>query len=277
MESLNIDVKKLNEAIAVAEKALDNLEDVETFRAKRKRKRITNALEGAYETLNKSEYGQKEIDKRTDDIWDALVDSSPFMMLFIFFCGFLLSGAIAFTLYQAYSFIEKCTDSEFNKNNPDLTPELSSLVEVEYLEDRVVNLRNQMSVDDAKGLLNPPQEFTIKNNSGKVGDLQYLVKYEVKLVPLNDPSAKIINPEYIKYRYTYKDSKTGKLYESPIKTLKETKCDENGIYTIDTGMQGRDGETKYNVIFWISSLAPDQEMSSTYTFQFKVDAAIANG
>lgn len=276
MGQLNIDVKKLNEAIEVAEQALKNIEDSDTFRAKRKRRRINNALEGAYETLNKGEYGQKEIDKRTDDIWDALVDSSPFMMLFIFFCGFLLSGAVVFTLYQAYSFIEKCTDSEFNKNNPSLTPELSSLVEVEYLEEKIVQLKDQMSVSDAKGLLNPPQEFIIKNNSGKVGELQYLVKYEVKLVPLNDPSAKLISPEYIKYRYTYKDSKTGKYYESPIKTLEETK-NESGSYIIDTGTQGRDGETKYNVVFWISSLAPDAEMGSTYTFQFKVDAAIANG
>ncbi len=276
MSALNIDVRKLNEAIEVAEQALKNIEDSETFRAKRKRKRINNALEGAYETLNKSEYGQKEVDKRTDDIWDALVDSSPFMMLFIFFCGFLLSGAVAFTLYQAYSFIEKCTDSEFNKNNPPVTPELSSLVNVEYVEDSIVQLVDQMSVSDAKGLLNPSQKFTIRNNSDKVGGLQYLVNYEVKLVPLNDPSAKLISPKYIKYRYTYKDYRTGKLYESPIKTLEETKMDK-GTYIIDTGTQGRDGVTEYNVVFWISSLAPDEEMSSTYTFQFKVDAAIANG
>ncbi len=276
MSAKSVDVRKLNEAIEVAEQALKNIEDSETFRAKRKRKRINNALEGAYETLNKSEYGQKEVDKRTDDIWDALVDSSPFMMLFIFFCGFLLSGAVAFTLYQAYSFIEKCTDSEFNKNNPPVTPELSSLVNVEYVEDSIVQLVDQMSVSDAKGLLNPSQKFTIRNNSDKVGGLQYLVNYEVKLVPLNDPSAKLISPKYIKYRYTYKDYRTGKFYESPIKTLEETKMDK-GTYIIDTGTQGRDGVTEYNVVFWISSLAPDEEMSSTYTFQFKVDAAIANG
>jgi len=276
MSEANIDVRKLNEAIEVAEQALKNIEDSDTFKAKRKRRKINNALEGAYETLNKVEYGQKEINKRTDDIWDALVDSSPFMMLFIFLFSFLLSGAVVFTLYQAYSFIEKCTDSEFNKNNPVLTPEISSLVDVEYLEDSIVQLFDQMSVSDAKGLLNPPQEFTIRNTSDKVGGVQYLVKYEVKLVPLNDPSAKLISPEYIKYRYTYKDSKTGKYYESPIKTLAETENDD-GTYIIDTGTQGRDGETTYKVVFWISSLAPDREMGSTYTFQFKVDAAIANG
>ncbi len=275
LNTLKEEVKKLNDAIEVGETALNDLSEDDGLKVRIKRKRITKALEKAYQTLNKNEYKQRELYKRTDDIWDALVEDSPFVMLWIFFFGFLLSGVLVFTVYQAYSFIEQCTDSEFNKNNPDLTPELSSLVDVVYTE-KVINLYDQMSIDDAEGLLNTPQEFTIKNNPDEVGSLQYLVNYEVKIVPLNDPSAKLISPKYIKYKYTYTDTLSGTYYESPIKTLEETEQNSDGSYILDARSQGRGSSTTYSIIFWISSLAPDEEMGSTYTFQFKVDAAVAS-
>lgn len=266
-------IDKLKEAIDVAEKYLDDIEEEDTYKIRRKRKRVTKALESAYEILNNKEYTEKEIDKKTDDIWASLIDDDPIMFIFIFILGIFLSAAVIFVVFQAYSFIEHNLDPEIK--DPDITEEVSSLVKVNYIEENVVSLYNQMSVADNVGLQNPPQEFTISNSSEDVKALNYLVHYSVNIVPMNDPKAKLLNEKHIKYKYTYKDSHTGKFYESAVGTLADLKTNPDGSLLLTKGTQAKDSKTDFKVIFWVSSHALNSEQGSTYTFAFKVNAAIA--
>lgn len=266
-------IDKLNEAIETAERVLQDIEEDDSRKAKRKRKRINKALEHAYESLNKENCDDKELDKRTDEVWDALIDDDHYMLLLIFFLGFTLSGAIIFTVFQAFSFIE---DSSERLNRP-ITQEVADLIEVNYKEDSIVNLYDQMTVPDRIGLQNPPEEFSISNSSEKVGSLNYLVHYSVNIVPMNDPSAKLIDKKYIKYKYFYTDSETNRTYESPIGTLADLKENPDGSLVLIKGAQLKDRKTDFKVIFWLGSEATNKEQGKTYTFQFKVNAAIARG
>jgi hypothetical protein len=264
----------LHKAIETAEKTLEDIKDNKDRKSKRKRKRVNEALDKAYSMLNRKDYTQKEVDDRTDDIWKALMEDEHNLILVIFFFGFLLSGALIFTVFQTYSFIQSNWDPD---RTDTLTEDISSLVDVEYTESNIVSLYDQMSVSDAVGLQNPSEDFTISNDSSEVGSLSYIVHYSVNLVPMNDDSAKLIDTKYIKYKYTYKDSKTGKYYESKIGTLDELTTNSDGSLLLTKGTQMKDSQTDFKVIFWISSLATNKEQGSTYTFAFKVNAAIANG
>lgn len=266
----NID--KLNEAIETAENVLEEIKDQDNSRAKRKRKRINKALETAYATLNKKEYTQKEIDKKTDEVWRSLMDDD-YLVIIVFLFGFLLSGAIIYTVFQAYSFIHSNWDPE--RNDPEITEELSELVKVDYIENNIVSLYDQVTVSDKVGLNNAPQEFTISNDSSEVGALNYMVHYSVNIVPMNDPNVKLIDKRYIKYKYTYVDSSTGKSYESPIGTLDDLVENADGSLLLTNGTQLKDSKTDFKVTFWISSLATNDQQGATYTFAFKVNAAIA--
>ena len=263
----------LKEALYVAEETLKSIEDDENVRAKNKRKRITKAVEKAYLTLNMNEYTDKELAKRTDQIWESLLDENRPLAFLIFIFGIILSGTFVFTAYQTYSFIRFNLDP--TKNNQEFTEELSSLVKVDYKEQSTVSLYDQMSVKDSTGLQNPPQEFSIKNDSSEVPDLNYIVNYYVYLAPLNDPKTKLIGKEYIKYKYSYKDSKTGKLYESNIGTLADLPEKEDGTLLLAKGTQNKDSRTDFKVIFWIGVNIPNEQQGSSYTFKFKVDADVA--
>jgi len=269
------DLKKLNEAIEIAEKFLEDIEEENNARINRKRKRVIKALENAYELLNREEYTQKEVDKKTDDIWEAMMDDDNVLAIIIFFFGFLLSGVAIFTVFQAYSFIQINWDQDPSERYPELNEELSELVTVNYIEENIISLYDQMTVSDKVGLQNPPEEFTISNDSSKVGSLNYLVHYSVNIVPLNDPKAKLIDKEFIKFKYTYKDSKSGKYYESKIGTLDELSINPDGSMLLTKGTQKKDSKTDFKVIFWISALASNEEQGSSYTMAFKVNAAVA--
>lgn len=269
----NIDIEKLKEAIETAEKVLEEIKDDDSRKKEKKRKRINKALEKAYELLNRDSYTQKEVDKRTDDIWIALMDDDHFLALIVFFFGFVLSGTILYAVFQAYSFIQTNWDPDTKQE--EFTQDLAEQVKVNYVETSVVSLYDQMSVSDQKGLQNPPQEFTIENDSTTLGNINYRVNYSVNIVPLNDPNAKLIDKKYIKYKYFYKDSKDGKTYESKVGTLDELKVNDDGSILLTTGIQDRDTKTDFKVIFWISSHATNKEQGASYTMQFKVNAAIA--
>lgn len=264
---------KLKEAIEVAEKYLEDTEEDESGKVKRKRKRVTKATEKAYKTLNEKVQDQNEIDKRTDEIWKALMDEDNYLALIIFFFGFALSGTIIFTVFQAYSFVQTNWDRELKE--VELTKELNDLISVDYTENAIVSLYDQMSVSDKVGLSNTPEMFTISNDSSKVGSLNYLVHYSVNIVPMNDPDAKLIDKRFIKYKYTYRDSNTGKTFESPIETLADLKENSDGSILLTKGVQAKDAKTDFKVIFWISSLAQNDQQGKTYTFAFDVNAAIA--
>lgn len=267
----NID--KLNEAIAVAEKVLEDIENEDTIRANRKRKRVTNALEHAYATLNLKEYTENEVKARTDEIWKALVDDDPIAMFFLFLVGFSLSGALIFTVYQAYSFLESHLDKVAESEYPVLTEEITSKVKVEYKENNIVSLYDQMSVKDSVGLQNKPQSFTITNRSIDIGKINYKVKYEIFIEPLNDPKAHLLKEEHIKLKYTYTDQ-DGVLRESEIMTLADLPKTSDGTMLLNRGEQSKDSHTDYDVYFWISDHAQDDEQGATYTLKFKVDASV---
>lgn len=268
-----INTKLLKEALQVAETTLQDLEDDKSINANRKRKRINKALEKAYATLNLGDYTQHEIDKRTDEVWKSLLDDDNYLALLIFFFGILLSGTIVFTVFQAYSFIQYNLDQD--RKNSQVTEELSSLVNVNYKEERIISLYDQMTVKDSVGLNNPPEEFTISNDSSLVNGLDYLVNYYIYLVPLNDPTSHLIDKKYIKYRYSYKDSVTGKYFESEIGTLADLPVREDGTLLLTKGTQNKDSKTDFKVTFWLGLGAPNEEQGATYTFKFKVDADIA--
>lgn len=259
-------LEKLKEVLAIAERTLEEIKDENTHKAKKRRKKITKAVEKAYEMLNKKEYTEKEIKKRTDDVWISLMDDDHFIALLIFFFGFVLAGAAIFAIFQAYAFIQNNWIDEPKKDTEQNWPqdEISELVSVEYKENNIVNLYDQMTVSDEVGVQNTPQEFTIKNDSKKVPSLNYTVNYSVDLVPMNDPKGKILDKKYIKYKYIYTNSWTGKSYESKIRTLDSSNVNSDGSITIATGTQLKDNETKFKVIFWLSSEAQDDQQSNIY-------------
>lgn len=269
-------LEKLKEVLAIAERTLEEIKDENTHKAKKRRKKITKAVEKAYEMLNKKEYTEKEIKKRTDDVWISLMDDDHFIALLIFFFGFVLAGAAIFAIFQAYAFIQNNWIDEPKKDTEQNWPqdEISELVSVEYKENNIVNLYDQMTVSDEVGVQNTPQEFTIRNDSKKVPSLNYTVNYSVDLVPMNDPKGKILDKKYIKYKYIYTNSWTGKSYESKIRTLDSSNVNPDGSITIATGTQLKDNETKFKVIFWLSSEAQDDQQGATYTMAFKVNASI---
>lgn len=272
MENLpNID--ELRKALDAAEKFLEDNKDDNSNKIKRKRKKVNNAVEKAYLMLNKKEYTRKDVDKNTDDIWIALMDDDNYLALIIFFFGFMLSGALIFTVFQAYSFFQENLNPEIKE--PDLTQEISDLIDVQYTENNIVNMYDMYTVSDEEGLKTTPEEFTISNDSSKVPSLQYSVNYQVNLVPMNSANAKLINLKYIKYRYTYKDSNTGKTHISKIGVLSDLNVNPDGSLQLVKASQSRDSKTDFKVNFWISSIAPNSEQSSTYTFAFKVNASIA--
>lgn len=269
--------EKLKEVLAIAERTLEELKDDDSNKAKRKIKRINKALEKAYETLNKTSYTKSELDKRTDEVWISLMDDDNYFALLIFFFGFSLAGVVIFAVFQAYSFIQDNWDSDPSDNRYTITENnLSELISVNYKEKNIISLYDQMTVSDEKGLQNPPQEFTISNDSTKVKGLNYIVNYSVEIIPMNDPNAKILNKRYIKYKYTYKNSWNGKTYESKVGTLDELPVNADGSITMTTGSQMKDSKTDFKVVFWLSAEAGDEEQGRTYTMAFKVNAAIAN-
>lgn len=270
MKEVNIEL--LKEALNVAEETLLDIENDKSNHAEHRRKKITRAVEKAYATLNIGDYSQKKIDKRTDEVWQSLLEDNQPLAVLVMIFGIILAGTFVFTAYQTYSFIKFNLDN--TRNVGELTEEVSSLVKVNYKEQSIVSLYDQMSVKDSTGLKNPPEEFSIENDSSEIPGVNYAVNYYVYLVPLNDPKAKLIGEEYIKYKYTYKDSKTGKYYESNIGTLKDLPLKEDGTYLLTKGTQVRDSVTDFKVIFWIGVNIPNEQQGSSYTFKFKVDADI---
>ncbi len=270
-ESLNYD--KLKEVIELAEKELEEIKNKKGLKNRLKRHKITKALESAYKILNdkNKQINQSFINKGIEKVLFSLTEVEPLSFMIIYLLGTTLSGLVVFTSYQAYSLIENQKDYNDVYN---VTQEVSDLVEVNYTENNIVSLYDQMSVSDEKGLKNKPQEFTISNNSEKIKTVDYLVNYTVNLVPMNDPSAHLLDKKYISYRYTYtKDD--GTIYESPIGSLDELKENDDGTLLLTKNVQKKDEKTDFKVVFWINSLATNDEQGATYTFAFKVNAAIA--
>lgn len=267
MEKINI--SKLKEVIEKAEKKLEELERAND-KSSHKYKRITKSLEKAYATLNLGDYTQKTIDKRTDEVWEALMDDHS-LFLFIFFIGIFLTGAIIFAVYQAFSFIG--ANNIHNHPHKPVTGD-TSLVKVNYLESSIISLYDQLSVDDEIGLQNAPQKFTISNDSKEAPNLDYDVEYQINLMPMNDPHAKLLNVKYIKYQYKYTDKKSGKTYTSSIGTIGDLERNQDGSFKLTSGEQDMDGSTDYEVVFWISNQAGNDQQGSTFTFAFKVEAGI---
>lgn len=268
-----VDLKKLTDVIEVAEKFLDDNKDLDNKKINRKKKNVTTVLESAYELLNRNEYTQKEVNKKTDDIWEKLIDNHNALAFIIIIFGMALSGVLIFTVFQAYSFIQINWDPEMT--SPNVNQEVSNLVNVNYVEENIISLYDQMTVSDQVGLKNKPQEFRIENDSSEVKGLNYIVHYSVNIVPMNDPHAKLLNKKYIKYKYIYKDSKRGKYYESKIGTLDELTENPDGSLLLTKSTQAKDTYTDFKVYFWISSLAKNDQQGASYTMAFKVNAAVA--
>ncbi len=264
----NID--KLKEALAIAENTLEKEED--SRRAKKKRKRISKAVERAYETLITKEYTAKDIDKRTEEIWVSMMDDDHRIALLIFFFGFVLAGVSIFTIFQAYNF--------FKITRPDETPqytetELRELVSVEYVNSAIVQLQDVKGVPDEIGLDNEPLKFMIKNNSGHLSKLEYLVNYSVKLMPIDFSATHSLEKRHIKYKYIYTNSWDGRTYESRIGTLEELETDADGSMTMMTGAQIKDANSDFKIVFWLSTEAPESADEQTLSIEVKVEHDVA--
>lgn len=273
MKKENIDIKKLKEALHIAEANLKETENKNSMRAKYKSKKINKALEKAYATLNLGDYTQKEIDKRTDKVWESLLEENTVIAVLIFFFGIALSGTLVFATYQAYSFFQSTLDAKHHLSK-ELEDKINSLVKVNYMEQNTVSLYDDVKLKDSDGLTTSPKELSITNSSKEVPGFNYHVNYYISLIPMNDPEANTIDKEHIKYSYSYKDTKTGKYFESEIGTLNDLKIQKDGSLLLTTGTQKLDSKTDFKIKFWVSINAPSETENKTYTFQFKVDSDV---
>lgn len=264
---------RLKKTISMAEEVLLDTENSDNSRKKRKHKSVKKALENAYALLNSTEYTQLDVDRRTDEIIEALQDEHDIAILWIFLFGLLLSGALIFTVYQTYSFLEHNWDREHHIT-PEWNENVSRMVKVNYKETNIVNLEGLMTVSDSVGLKNPAQEFQISNDAGKLRNLKYEVRYNVNILELNDKNDKVIDKKYLKYRLSYKD-KNGYEKFGPIKTFADLKKNPDGSYLMLDGTQVKNGATDFKVVIWLSSTAGNDQQGRSYTFMFKVNAAIA--
>jgi hypothetical protein len=263
--------EKLEKVCGIAEEKLPELKDNDNKRYKK----VSIALEEGYALLNRDKYTQKEVDDATEKIWLALNGESKTGILWIFIFGVLFSGAFVFTAYQTYSFVQ----TNWNNHNIQLPgnndDNVSNLVLVNYKETNIVDLKDLMTVSDSEGLQNSPQEFQISNDSSEVGSLNYEVNYTVNIVELNQGSTNIINKKYLKYSLSYKDD-DGNLVTEPIKTFADLKQNADGSYELFSGKQAKDGYTDFKVVIWLSSNAGNDQQGKSYTFMFKISAAVNN-
>lgn len=263
------DIKDLKSMIALAEEELEKLK--EDNRREHKQKRITRALERAYALLNKESYTQKEVNKRTHDVWLSLQDGViPFFWYYLI--GFLLACALIFTGIQTYSFIS--TNWDRIHHIPDIHDDLSSLVTVNYKETNIVSLYDLMPVDDEIGLKNKKEEFNISNTSEKVpSGIDYVVDYNVNIVEMNQNARKIINKRYIKYQLTYEDLE-GKTVVREIGRLSDLKQNPDGSFLLVHDSQYKDKISNFKMVLWLASDAGNSEQGASYTFAYKVTAVI---
>lgn len=264
-------VDKLKEAINIAEKTLEDIQEERIGNKKHKKKRIEASIDKAYGILNNHNYTEKEIEKCTNDIWVSMMDDDHFIALLIFFFGFVLAGISILVVYRAYTFINNKVPTESVEDFPQ--GDISNLVDVEYKES-IIRLTNMIATTDEMGLDNLPHEFTIENNSKKITDANYAVNYSVNIMPMNNSTVSLIDKKYIKYKYIYTNSWSGKTYESKIGTLEELPIDKNGNLILMTGTQLKNASSKFKVIFWLSSDAPTDQQNAEYTFRFKIEASI---
>ena len=261
-------IEELLKMINRGEDELKKLEDAHI--RKHKRKRITRALEGAYEMLNKSEYTQKEVDDNTHKIWLALQDA---MLIFWWWLlGILLIGALIFSAYETYSFIQN------NKGpvNPYTPPEINEVVTVNYTETDIVSLYDMIPLSDNDGLRNPAQTFTISNDSSKLkSDMDYKVDYTVNIIELNQGVTNILDKKFIKYQLTYTDE-SGREVVSDIKRLSDLEANPDGSLILMKGKQNRDTVSNFKMIVWLASDATDSEQNKSYTFKFHITANIVS-
>ncbi len=265
-------IQKLKEALSIADKTLDDLKEESTKKSKKKKDRITKATEKAYELLNCNKYTEKEIEKCTNDIWASMMDDVHHTALLIFFSVFLLAGMCVFTVYQAYTFINDKRPVEDYTEFP--TGDISDLLNIEFINTDVINLRGQTGVDDEKGLENTPIEFTIKNDSQKIIGENYAVNYKVNLILANINTKKTIDKKYIKYKYVYTNTWTGRTYESRIGTLEELKINEDGSLTLMTGTQLKDTQTNFKIVFWISDETKENLIDNDFMLKFRISASL---
>lgn len=276
--SKGLSFKELKKAIDAGENSLVSLEEKDDNSNKRKYKRVFRALENGYKVLNSSVKTQTDIDKAAEKIWKALEDDDSLIIIWIFLFGFLLSAALVFTAYHTYSFIDSNWDKQHHHHRPpkpDIDEDLSKLVTVNYKETNIVNLVNLMTVSDAKGLNNSAQEFQIYNDGSKLKAVNYKVNYSVNIVELNKSFDDIIDKKYLKYRLIYTDNKGNEVLE-PIRTFADLKQNPDGSYQMFKGVQDKNGINKFKVIIWLSANANNDQQNRSYTFAFKVNAAISN-
>lgn len=262
---------KLKNTISLAEERLNKLE--EDGANKNKQFKIKKSLEKAYALLNSDEYTQESVDKRTDELIKVLEYDETRGIFWIFLFGFLLSCATVFTAYETYSFIRDNLDRDHSNLLPEFNEEVSQLVQVNYKETNIVDLKDQMTVSDYVGLQNIPQEFSISNDSSKVPSLNYKIHYSVNIVELNENKDRVLEKKYIKYQLTYTD-KFGKEIVKPISTFDNLEKNPDGSYLLMKGIQKKDKNTNFKVVIWLSSLAPNEMQNTSYTFIFKVKAAV---
>ncbi len=265
-------VDKLKEVLDIAERTLNEIKYEESRTARNKKKRITKAVEKAYGCLNQNDYTEKEVEKCTNDIWASMMDNDRLVALLIFFFSFILAGISIFVVYRAYTFINGKVPSKDVQDFPH--DDISNLIDVKFNDSNVIKLSNMIAISDEVGLESNAYKFTIKNDSKKITNANYAVNYSINLIPTNDSLANLIDKNYIKYKYVYTNSWTGKTYESKIGTLQELSVENDGTLNLMTGTQLKDTFSEFQVVFWLSSDAPSNQQDAEYTLTFKVEASI---
>jgi len=269
MNRPNID--ELKKMIVRAEEELEKLVNDSVRRLKQRR--IKRALEKAYATLNRQEYTQEEIDKRTRQVWRSLQDGVPIIWVYIF--GIIFACSFIFAAYETYSFLNNTTNKSdiWPWNNDEDKYDLSELVAVNYGETNVVSLYDLIPVDDNVGVNNKKQTFSISNNSTTLPtNIDYDVDYVVNIVEMNSKSGKVLDKKFIKYQIVYTEN--GNTTKTDIGRLSDLQKVGDNKYVLFSGTQPKNTITNFEVAFWLASDATDDEQGAAYTFAFFIDAGI---
>lgn len=237
-------------------------------RRRLKQLRISFALKRAYNLLNKGNYTQDDVDRKTRVVYRSMQDR---ILFWYYLMGFLLAGSVMFAAYETYSFISVNWDLEHHFPGDDI----SNIVNVVYKESNIVSLYNLVTVPDSVGLKNPKQEFNISNDSSKIPpNINYVVHYHVSITELNDNIDRIIDKKYIRYQLTHYDAKTGEKVSEKIGKFIDLPRNLDGTFRLYAGTQERDHQTNFEMIIWIGEDAPNSQQGRAYNFAFKVTAVI---
>lgn len=264
----NADIKNLKETIYYAENLLKEME--KNGKKNKFYKKISETLDSAYALLLKENYTQKEIDTKETKIWRLFEKRNNMIVFLVLLFGSLCTGVIIFGIHETYTYMHHHWDKIPYEQ---LHHEHAKLVQVNYKENKIIQLKGQVPVSDAVGLKNPAQEFEIFNNGTMLPRVDYNVEYYIDIREITPESDKKLDRKFIKYQFVVTDE-LGRQERSEIGTFADLKRNADGTYRLTENVQRKNGKHTYKVVLWVNAIADDREQGKSYTFYFDVSAVL---